>query len=69
MSLQVQVLFDKPQREIKSLLQARLDRCQAVSLVSGLVTVEGIEAIAPPIRANPTKVNSHRCRSRNVSSL
>jgi hypothetical protein len=57
MAVQVQMLFDKPQHEIKSLLQARLDRCHAVSLVSGFVTVEGIEAIAPPIRANPTKLN------------
>ena len=57
MTVQVQVLFDKPQREIKSLLQARLDRCHAASLVSGFVTVEGIEAIAPPIRAHPTKLS------------
>ncbi len=57
MPVQVQVLFDKPQREIKSLLQARLDHCQAASLVSGFVTIEGIEAIAPPIRVNPTKLN------------
>ncbi len=56
MPVQVQVLFDKPQQEIKSLLQARLDRCQAASLVSGFVTVEGIEAVAPPIRANPAKL-------------
>jgi hypothetical protein len=57
MAVQVQVLFDKPQQEIKALLQARLDRCQKASLVSGFVTIEGIEAIAPPIRANPAKVN------------
>jgi hypothetical protein len=56
MSVQVQVLFDKPQWEIKSLLQARLDRCRAASLVSGFVTVEGIEAVAAPIRANPVKL-------------
>ncbi len=56
MPVQVQVLFDKPQREIRSLLQARLDQCQAASLVSGFVTVEGIEAVAPPIRANPGKL-------------
>jgi hypothetical protein len=57
MAVQARVLFDTPQREIKSLLQDRLNRCHSVSLVSGFVTVEGIEAIAPPIRANPTKLN------------
>jgi hypothetical protein len=55
--VQVQVLFDKPQHEIKSLLQHRLNRCHAASLVSGFVTVEGIEVVAPPIRVNPTKLN------------
>src|SRR4051812_20720487 len=56
MPTQVQVLFDKPQQEIRSLLQARLNQCHAASLVSGFVTVEGIEAIAPPFRANPSKL-------------
>ena len=56
MSAQVQVLFDKPQREISSLLQSRLDQCQSASLVSGFVTVEGIEAVAPPLRASPAKL-------------
>jgi hypothetical protein len=57
MSLQVQLLFDKPQHEIRSLLQSRLDRCHTASLVSGFVTVEGLEAIAPAFRANPTKLS------------
>lgn len=56
MPAQVQDLFDKPQREITSILRARLDQCKAASLVSGFVTVEGIESIAPPFRADPAKL-------------
>lgn len=46
-----------PQREIRSLLQDRLYQCHSVSFVSGFVTVEGIEAIAPAIRVDPAKLN------------
>src|SRR5262245_21084147 len=56
MSVTVQVLFGTPQHEIASLLRDRLSRCQRASIVSGFVTVEGIEAIGAPIRANPTKI-------------
>ena len=47
----------KPQQEIKSLVQSRLTACKSVSLVSGFATVEGIEAISPPFRAAPTKLD------------
>ena len=54
MAVTVQVLFGTPQHEIASLLRDRLSRCRSVSIVSGFVTVEGIEAIGTPIRTNIT---------------
>ncbi len=53
MAVSVQVLFDRPQREIASLLCDRLAKCRSASLVAGFMTVEGIEAIAAPLRASP----------------
>lgn len=58
MSLRCQVLFDTPQREIASLIRDRLSRRHSFSLVAGFVTVEGIEAIARPVRAAPSKLQS-----------
>ena len=57
MSVSAKVLFEKPQQEIASLLRNRLDRCTSASLVAGFMTVEGIEAIAGPLRAHPAKLN------------
>ena len=57
MSVSAKVLFDKPQQEVASLLRDRLDRCTSASLVAGFMTVEGIEAIAGPLRAHPAKLN------------
>ena len=57
MSVSAKVLFDKPQQEIASLLRDRLDRCTSASLVGGFMTVEGIEAIAGPLRAHPATLN------------
>jgi hypothetical protein len=56
MSFSVRVLFDTPQAEIASILTDRLSRCVSASLVSGFATVEGIEAIAPPIETNPVRL-------------
>ena len=56
MTVTVQVLFDQPQHEIASLLRDRLTRCAKASLVAGFMTVEGIEAIAAPLRAAPSKL-------------
>ena len=53
MSVSAKVLFEKPQQEIASLLRNRLDRCTSASPVAGFMTVEGIEAIAGPLRAHP----------------
>lgn len=57
MSVSVKVLFDVPQREIASLLRDRLDRSTSASLVAGFVTVEGLETIATPLRAQPAKLS------------
>lgn len=57
MSVSAKVLFDNPQQEIASLLRDRLDRCTSASLVAGFMTVEGIKAIADPLRAHPAKLN------------
>jgi HKD family nuclease len=51
-----QVLFGMPQHEIASMLRDRLARCDRASLVAGFMTVEGMEAIAPPLRAHPGKL-------------
>lgn len=56
MTVTVQVLFDQPRRQIASLLRGHLTRCVTASLVSGFMTVEGIEAIAAPLRAHPGKL-------------
>jgi len=56
MTVTVQVLFDEPQHEMASLLRNRLTRCTSASLIAGFVTVEGIEAIAAPLRAHPGKL-------------
>src|SRR5687768_14038925 len=56
MSVTIQLLFGKPQHEIASLIRDRLDGCVSASLVAGFMTVEGIEAIASPLRANPSKL-------------
>lgn len=56
MTVSVQVLFGRPQQEIASLLRDRLSRCASASLVAGFMTVEGIEAIAAPLRAQPGKL-------------
>lgn len=58
MALSVQVLFGRPQQEIASLLSDRLARCVSASLVAGFMTVEGIEAIASPLRADPNKLGN-----------
>ena len=57
MTVSAKVLFGTPQREIAPLLRDRLARCTSVSLVAGFMTVEGISAIANPLRANPKKLN------------
>lgn len=58
MSVSAKVLFDRPQHEIASLLRDHLKLCTSASLVAGFMTVEGIEAIAAPIRAHPGKLTN-----------
>lgn len=56
MSVSVRVLFNKPQREIASLLCGRLAKCHSASLVAGFLTVEGLKCIAPPLGVAPGKL-------------
>ena len=56
MAVNLQILFDLPQREIASLLSDRLSRCTSASLVAGFMTAAGIEAIAGPLRRAPGKL-------------
>ena len=56
MTISVQVLFGEPQHEIASLIRSRLSASQSVSIVAGFMTVEGLEAIAAPIRLSPAKI-------------
>ena len=56
MSLIARVLFDTPQREVASLLRSRLDACSSADVVVGFMTVEGVEAIAAPMRTQPNKL-------------
>ena len=56
MSLNAKVLFDRPQREVASLLRGLLGGCTSASLVAGFMTVEGIEAVTDPLRLQPGKL-------------
>ncbi|MFP2925402.1 hypothetical protein ACLESO_09315 [Pyxidicoccus sp. 3LG] len=56
MSLNVQVLFNRPQQEIASMLRDRLSRCIETSIVVGFATVDGLEAIAPTLLSPPAKL-------------
>lgn len=56
MSVNTQVLFDRPQREIATLLRDRLAKCRKVRIVSGFATIDGFEAIFPSLRASNGKL-------------
>ena len=57
MSVSTEILFHRPQRELASLLRGRLDGCTSASLIAGFMTVDGIEAVAEPLRAEPGKLS------------
>lgn len=56
MTPSVQVLFDRPQQEIASLLTDRLFRCASASLVAGFATPAGLGRIAPALVSAPGKL-------------
>jgi hypothetical protein len=58
MSLNVQFVYDTPQREIATLLSGAYLGSANVALVAGFMTVEGIDAILAPIRNNPQKLTT-----------
>lgn len=45
MTLDVTFLHARPQREIASLVEARLARCREADIVSGFMTPDGVEAL------------------------
>lgn len=53
MAVAVTVLFDRPQREIASLIEARIAASSATSIITGFATPGGLAAIADPIKAQP----------------
>jgi HKD family nuclease len=57
MSLNPTVLFGTPQQEVASLLRNRLASCQSASFVAGFLTVEGVAAIADPLKVAPGKLD------------
>lgn len=58
MSVATTILFGKPQKEIKSLLEERISRSNSTSIVTGFATPGGIKAIENPIKARPTSVKA-----------
>lgn len=56
MSISAKVLFDSPQREVASVLRRQLDTCASASVVVGFMTVDGIGAVAQPMRVHPGKL-------------
>lgn len=56
MPITTQVLFGTPQREIASLIRDRLHRCASASIVSGFLTLDGMNAIVAPLRTHPRKL-------------
>lgn len=57
MSVDVEVLFGKPQKEIASRLRDRIRRSQTVSLIAGFATAEGLEQIADPLLRDPARLD------------
>jgi hypothetical protein len=53
-----QVLFDRPQQELATLLRGRINRSKSIRIVSGFATVEGFDAIFPSLRANVGKLDT-----------
>src|SRR5436190_22012223 len=53
MAITPTVLFDRPQKEIATLLVDRIRRSSSTSIVTGFATPGGLSTIAAPIRARP----------------
>lgn len=58
MALTTTVLFDRPQKEIASLVVRHLNRSSQTSLVTGFATPSGLAAISAPILARPTSLKT-----------
>lgn len=53
MSVATTVLFDRPHREIATLIASRMHDAESTSVISGFLTPMGLEAIAGPIMSRP----------------
>ena len=58
MSLNVQFVYDTPQREIASMLSNLYVSCNGASIVAGFMTVEGIDALLRPVQNDVSKISS-----------
>ncbi len=58
MPLRPTVLFELPQREISSLISARMTNASAFSIVTGFATPGGLAAISAPIKAKPRNLRT-----------
>lgn len=56
MTVKSTVLFDQPQKAIAALIRGKIADCTRASFVAGFATVEGVEAIAAPLRVVPSKL-------------
>jgi hypothetical protein len=58
MPVTVQMLFDRPQHEIASMLVGWLKSCRSVWIVTGFATVEGVRSISEPLIQSPQKLQA-----------
>jgi hypothetical protein len=58
MALNPTVLFDRPQKEIATLLVDRIARSLSTSIVTGFATPGGLSTISAPIRARPQSLKT-----------
>lgn len=58
MTVSAEVLFDRPQQEVATLLRDRISQSKTIRIVSGFATVEGFDAIFPALKANVGKLHT-----------
>jgi HKD family nuclease len=52
------VFFGEPQREVATRIRSWIAQADSVAIAVGFATVDGLEAIAPPIRQNPGRLEA-----------
>lgn len=58
MSLETQLLFNVPHKEIATLLRKTIESCLSLSIVTGFATVEGLKVILPELSRRPAKLKT-----------